>query len=342
MKMDSISLAFKIQNSKQIKPVQTIYDHHDGISSLASSTFLPQNVLVGCFDKTLSEYDINSFRQIKKMQGHTGGIWACDYSPVKQNFAVSAGSDTLIKLWDTNSAKCVETLKAHNSHIYDVKFSQDGKYIASCSKEIINIWDTKNLNKPIDIVNLRRQNPQDGFIYCVNFLNDSQSVISGFIDGTILVHNIGSSMDDDKSNLNTEIVPDYIEKYKQDEEYSKSVYAIHKFHNKESRIALTHSDGSVRLYDIKMQEKKVKKVDQFFYFTSDVTCCDTSSDDKTIAACGKDRSCEVWKLNTHDKIDYTLTGHSGIISSCVFIKNNKNNIIVTGSYDNKIRIYRLE
>ena len=66
-----------------------------------------------------------------------------------------------------------------------------------------------------------------------------------------------------------------------------------------------------------------------------------SSDDKTIVACGKDRTAEVWDLNTHKEIKYTLSGHKGVITTCHFVDNGKKNIVITGSYDNSIRIWNL-
>ena len=57
-----------------------------------------------------------------------------------------------------------------------------------------------------------------------------------------------------------------------------------------------------------------------------------------IIACGKDRNYAIWNINTHIKIKYALSGYTGVISFCHFVKIGKNNIVFTGSYDNTIRI----
>ena len=106
------------------------------------------------------------------------------------------------------------------------------------------------------------------------------------------------------------------------------------------------NDGSKKLaarrrimasvYDIK--EKKLELKDAFYYFTSPVTCAKASEDDKRIIACGKDRTAQIWKTDSHEAIDYTLSGHRNVISCTDFIGDS---MVVTGSYDNSVRFWRL-
>ena len=63
---------------------------------------------------------------------------------------------------------------------------------------------------------------------------------------------------------------------------TKCVYSLAKFHNDDSKIMLSHSDGSVRIYEMDLNSRKMKLKDQFYYFTSPVICSDPSSDDKII------------------------------------------------------------
>lgn len=336
--MDASILSSLIARSKQIECTAMIRDHYEGMSDVAVSPFNEYKATAACFDKTLTEYDINKKKQICQLKGHEQGIWTCDYSPSKDGFLASGGSDHTIRLWDINNQKCLNVLKYHDRSIYDVQFSTDGKLLGSCSKNTIYIFDIANLSKPLETIEVPNKNPNNGFIYCLNFVENNSSIVTGFIDGTIFAHRIGTGIEDD---IKFHLLPNYIETYKEDEEYAKCVYSLAKFHNNDAKMMLSHSDGSVRIYDMDLDSRKMILKDQFYYFTSPVTCSDSSSDDQMIIACGKDRSCQIWNMDTHKEIKYTLSGHTGIISSCRFVKNGKNDIVITASYDNTIRIWNL-
>ena len=337
--MDASILGSLISRSKQMQCSSLINDHLLGISDIAVSSFNEYKAISACFDKTLTEYDINKSKRINTLTGHEEGIWTCDYSPAQDGLIGSGGSDNLVKLWDLKTQKCIETLKYHDKAIYDVQFSTDGKLVGSCSKEMICIFDMANLKRPLEVIEVPNKSPKNGFIYCLNFTEDNNSIVTGFIDGTIFAHRIGTGIEDD---IKFKLLPNYIETYKEEDDYSKCVYSLDKFHHDDTKLMLSHSDGSVRIYEMDLESRKMKLKDQFYYFTSPVTSSDSSSDDKTIIACGKDRSCEIWDIDTHKEIRYTLSGHTGIISSCKFVKNGKNDIVVTGSYDNTIRIWNLK
>ena len=336
--MDMSILGSLIAHSKQIQCTKLIRDHHEGISDISVSPFNEYKATAACFDKTLSEYDINKAQQILRLTGHESGIWTCDYSPTQSGLVATGSSDQKIGLWDLNSQKLINFVKNHDNSIYDVQFSTDGKYLGSCSKDTICIFDTSNYSKPLEVIEVPNKTPDNGFIYCLNFTENNKSIVTGFIDGTIFAHRIGTGYEDD---IKFHLLPNYIETYKEDEEYSKCVYSLAKFHKDDSKIMLSHSDGSVRIYEMDLDSRKMKLKDQFYYFTSPVTCSDSSSDDQMIIACGKDRSCEIWNINTHKEIKYTLSGHTGVISACHFVKNGKNDIVITGSYDNTIRVWNL-
>ena len=337
--MDASILGSLISRSKQMQCSSLINDHILGISDISVSTFNEHKAASASFDKTLTEYDINKSKRINNLTGHEEGIWTCDYSPAQDGLIGSGGSDNLVKLWDFKSQKCIETLKYHDKAIYDVQFSTDGKLVGSCSKETICIFDMANLSRPLEVIEVPNKSPKNGFIYCLNFTEDNNSIVTGFIDGTIFAHRIGTGIEDD---IKFKLLPNYIETYKEEDDYSKCVYSLDKFHHDDTKLMLSHSDGSVRIYEMDLESRKMKLKDQFYYFTSPVTSSDSSSDDKTIIACGKDRSCEIWDIDNHKEIRYTLSGHTGIISSCKFVQNGKNDIVVTGSYDNTIRIWRLK
>ena len=64
-----------------------------------------------------------------------------------------------------------------------------------------------------------------------------------------------------------------------------------------------------------------------------------SSDDKTIASCGQDKSIRIWDVKTGELLK-TLTGHSDWIHSIKLTKGNKS--IVSCSSDKTIKFWDLK
>ena len=328
--MNTGVLAKLISGSKQIKHSELISNHFDGISDISVPKFTNTYLAASSFDASISIYDISLYKESASLKGHTKGVWTCDFHPTK-NELVSGGNDNSVILWDVTSAKQIKSLPGHSNAIYDVQFSEDGKLFGSCSKDLICVWDTANLSKPLDMI--KQTKKEKTFIYCLNFFDNDSKIITGYIDGTIILHSINSTAGDDTILT---LPCDYATYEQEDDQYAKSVFSITKFHSKPNSILLSHSDGSVRIYDIK--EKKLELKDSFYYFTSPVTCAKASEDDKRIIACGKDRTAQIWKTDSHEAIDYTLSGHRNVISCTDFIGDS---MVVTGSYDNSVRFWRL-
>jgi WD40 repeat protein/tetratricopeptide (TPR) repeat protein/uncharacterized caspase-like protein len=82
------------------------------------------------------------WQEIWKVQAHRGGndgaIYCVHFSPDGQMFA-SVSSDKTMKLWSVEG-KAIKRFQAHNSKINSVRFSPDGKSLASAGDEGIKIW----------------------------------------------------------------------------------------------------------------------------------------------------------------------------------------------------------
>ncbi len=65
------------------------------------------------------------------LTGHKGNINCVDSHPVDPKFFVSCSFDKTIKIWDLESKALIETINYHEENVWSVKFSADGKYLAS-------------------------------------------------------------------------------------------------------------------------------------------------------------------------------------------------------------------
>lgn len=235
-------LATLISKSKQIYSTFKFNDHSEGLSDFSQSCQKKNIVYASSFDSTISVYDIDATKSLSVLSGHTKGVWSCSANP-HLNQLVTGGNDNKIILWDCKQNTPIHQIEKHSEVIYDVQYSSNGKYFGSCSKGLICIWDTLKLDKPIKVLNYDLHG-QRNFIYCLNFLDNDNKIITGFIDGTIIISEINSD------KLNKYTLPNMkAEFYKEAQgDYSNSIYSLTKFKSSD-KIIVSHSDGSVRIFN---------------------------------------------------------------------------------------------
>ena len=108
-------------------------------------------------DKTIRVWDRYSGNELRKMGGHVGSgsegqVYALALSPDDKYLAV-AGWLSLngngygdIRIYDFHTGKLIKVLQSHTSVIYDLDFSEDGRYLLSVSVDkSAKIWDMDRL-----------------------------------------------------------------------------------------------------------------------------------------------------------------------------------------------------
>ena len=119
---------------------------------------------------------------LKTLSVHEKGVWTIDCNPEVAMMA-TGGSDHKMFIYDSKTYKIINEIKIHNEALYDIKFSKNGKYMSSCSKGVIYIWDVKDFSKPLKTI----EDEHGEFIYSTNFLDNDRYLVSGFIDGYLLI-----------------------------------------------------------------------------------------------------------------------------------------------------------
>ena len=99
----------------------------------------------------------------------------------------SASRDKTVKIWNTSSGDCVNTLKGHSGSVWSVAFSHNGTQVASGSDdETVKIWNTSSGDC------VKTLKGHSGWVRSVAFSYDGTQVASGSRDKTVKIWNTNS------------------------------------------------------------------------------------------------------------------------------------------------------
>ncbi|KAJ2506971.1 hypothetical protein IWW47_001326 [Coemansia sp. RSA 2052] len=81
--------------------------------------------------------------------GHLGNVKCTAYVGPYAQLMASGSSDNCVRIWDTDSAECLATLRGHTSRIWDICVDRAGAMLFSASGDgTVKMWDIRDLHKP--------------------------------------------------------------------------------------------------------------------------------------------------------------------------------------------------
>ena len=130
-------------------------------------------------EKLIAETE--SVRILKDHQDHLTSVAIS----VDGKFIVSGSYDRTVRIWETESGRCLKTLEGHSTAVLDVAISADGKFIVSGSVDkTLKIWETESGRC------LKTLEGHSNSIWGVAISTNGKFIVSGSNDKTLRIWDI--------------------------------------------------------------------------------------------------------------------------------------------------------
>ncbi|MEG4414992.1 hypothetical protein Q5692_29830, partial [Microcoleus sp. C2C3] len=118
---------------------------------------------------------------LRTLAGHSWGVNAVDLAPDGKT-AISASSDSTLKIWDTETGRELKTLTGHSDSVTAVALAPDGKTAISASEDrTLKIWDTETGSE------LKTLTGHSNRVTAVALAPDGKTAISASDDETLKI-----------------------------------------------------------------------------------------------------------------------------------------------------------
>lgn len=79
------------------------------------------------------------------MKGHQGNVKCIEFIGEEGKKVVSGSSDNTLRLWETETGRCLDVFESHRSRIWDLSSTRQGDFVASASGDAtVKIWNLKS------------------------------------------------------------------------------------------------------------------------------------------------------------------------------------------------------
>ncbi len=295
---------------KRYKPELVIQTGHTSLVNSVAFLLDGKTAASAGGDNTVKLWNIETGRQIKSLEGHTGFILSVAVS--RNGILASGALDNTIKLWNVETGEQIKSLEGHKSGVLSVAFSPDGKILASSSKDsTVKLW---NVETGREIKSLEGHTAE---VFSVAFSPDGKTLASGSIDNTIKLWDVETGR-----------------QIKSFEGHTDEVLSV-SFSPDGKTLASGGKDNTVKLWDVETgrQLKSLEGHSSLIYSTA------FSPDGKTVVSAGGDRTIKLWDVETGRQVK-SLEGHTSYIVSIALSKDGKT--LLSGSGDHTVRLWNVE
>jgi WD40 repeat protein len=132
----------------------------------------------GGSDSTVSLWDREGGKDLRRLTGHSDGISAVSFSPDGQRLA-SASGDGSTRIWNVSTGQSLHTLSGHVGAVTATAYSPDGKFVVTGgADDTVRFWDAASGQ------NLETLGAHSS-VWHVAFSTEGKYLAAGYADGTI-------------------------------------------------------------------------------------------------------------------------------------------------------------
>jgi WD40 repeat protein/energy-coupling factor transporter ATP-binding protein EcfA2 len=275
---------------------------------------------------------IDSVKEHNRLEGHNDKVWGVSFSP---DGKIASGSvNAQIKIWDKNG-KFLYDLPEHINGVWSVRFSHNGKFLASTSQDYtVKLWDIES-NKHKSIKTFSGHNET---VYDVSFSRDDKIIASGGKDGIIKVWRTEIEKNPPQP-IGTLDVKSILQKEGYNVNETHRVNSLDIDPNDGSKIAYVDDYGNVRIWD---WQKNTPPKNIGTHGEKALYIVRYSLQRKNLlASAGNDGKIYIWDTkNKQKKPIGTINAHTSIIYGLDFSPNGK--MLASGSNDETVRVWDLD
>jgi coatomer protein complex subunit alpha (xenin) len=254
---------------------------------------------------------------IDRFEDHDGPVRCVSFHPTQPIF-VSGGDDYTIKVWSTQTRKCMFTLTGHLDYVRTVFFHHELPWIISASDDqTIRIWNWQNRK---EIACLTGHNH---YVMCAQFHPKQDLIVSASLDQTVRVWDISGlikkhSAPSSNSSFNAHSSMNQYDQFNRNQPPQQDIFgntdAVVKYvlegHDKGVNWASFHpelplivsggDDRSVKVW--RMSETRAWEVDGCRGHTNNVPCVLFHPTEDLIISVGEDKTIRTWDLNSRSPV----------------------------------------
>ncbi|VXD23175.1 nSTAND1 domain-containing NTPase [Planktothrix paucivesiculata] len=313
----------RIQALSSAKNALLLADQQDQLGILKTTVQIGQNILkTKAPEATKTEIAhglmqmISGSQEKNRLEGHTAGVLGVSFSPDGQQIA-TVGNDQKLKIWSIDGKLLTtDTQFPHETRIKAVRYSPDGKIIATATANPANpdqnqvfLWTTTGTRLSHRL--MRHRN----VINSINFSPDGKKIITSSYDQTIKIWGLDGTL---------------IREFKGHTDFVLDA----EFSPNGEIIASCSNDGEIRFWSIDGRLIRTIKA-----HPQPIFAIDFSPNGKQLVSASGDRTLKLWNTETGKEIKVPVKGHNDNILTVNFSPDGQ--FLLSGSSDRTAKLWNL-